>query len=224
MKIFSRKNTGYTRTHTFLMWRSHAQSASKKYVCGYTIIETMIAVSLFITITMVGMTSLLNANLVHKKSENMRSIIDNLNFVMEDMSKNMRTGFKFRCFRSGDPLDQGQVAQNPRSCSTGWAISFESALGNPSSFSDQWVYYIDSTKKIFKSTDGANTFFQITPDEVIIDTTASTFSVLGAEPMPGDTQQPLINIRLVGKITYKTVDTPFSLQTAVSSRYIDVAN
>ena len=37
---------------------------------------------------MVGMDSLLNANLVHRKSEDMRSIMDSLSFIMEDMSRN----------------------------------------------------------------------------------------------------------------------------------------
>ncbi len=199
---------------------------------GYTIIETMIAISLFIVITTVGMTSLLNANLVYRKSQNMRSIIDNLNYVMEDMSKNMRTGSKFRCFRSGDSLNTTEAGGVSRSCPNGWALAFESPLGSASTSSDQWVYYLrldtnvtPNVTRIYKSTNSMTDFFQVTSSEIEIDSDASSFSVLGAEPVSAlDTQQPLITIRLVGNIRYKTVDTPFSLQTSVSSRYVDIGN
>ena len=194
----------------------------KKYSKGYTIIETMIAVSLFIVVTLVGMTSLLNANLVHKKTQNMRSVIDSLNFILDDMSKNMRIGTTFHCYTTGDAINTSNT-NTQKSCSSGWGIAFEPSLGNRSVNTDQWVYYIGPDNKIYKSTDGSGSFIQLTPDEVVIDTSASSFSVLGAEnSASGDKQQPLIGIRLVGKITYKNIDTPFSIQTSVSQRLIDV--
>jgi len=64
---------------------------------------------------------------------------------------------------------------------------------------------------------------QLTPSEVNIDTTGSAFSVLGAEPpSAGDYQQPFAIIHLVGKITYKTTVTSFSLQTTISQRQTDI--
>lgn len=192
---------------------------------GYIIIETMIAVSLFLVIIMTGMGSLLNANLLHQKSQNMRSIMDNLSFVMEDMSRNLRIGYNYQCFRKGvDTVLSPATLGAPRSCSDGWALSFESTqpiLGNPASFADQWVYYVDASGKIWKSTEGATNFTQLTPDEVVVDQ-ISSFSVLGAEGVAGDSQQPFVSIKLVGKITFKNVVTPFSLQTSVSQRLVDI--
>ena len=187
----------------------------------------MIAVSLFLTITTAGMGALLNANLLHQKSQSMRSVLDNLSFIMEDMSKNLRTGSSYHCFISGDiiPLSTSPIVSTPKSCANGWALAFEPSGGLASNNDDQWVYYIDDTGKIFKSTAGpyiVSNFIQLSPDEVVIDTDASGFSVLGAEGKIGDSQQPFITIRLVGKITFKNVVTPFSLQTSVSQRLIDV--
>ena len=71
---------------------------------GYTIIETMISVSLFLIIVMSGMGALVNANVLHQKSQDMRSIMDNLTFVMEDMSRNIRTGYNYQCFTNGQTL------------------------------------------------------------------------------------------------------------------------
>ena len=188
---------------------------------GYTIIETMIATSLFIVVVLAGTGALLNANLLHQKSRDMRSIIDSLSFVMEDMSKSLRTGEKYHCITSGGFSGLTTALSCP---SGGGGISFKSAA--PSS---QWVYYVgtninglDPVTRIFKSIDDGATFVQLTPDEVIIDPLSSGFIVVGAEPPPGDIKQPFVTIKLKGRITFKEIDTPFSLQTAVSQRLIDV--
>ncbi|KKP85724.1 hypothetical protein A3B84_00390 [Candidatus Nomurabacteria bacterium RIFCSPHIGHO2_02_FULL_35_13] len=164
---------------------------------GYTIIETMIAISIFLVVVMIGMGALLNANLIQQKSQNMRSIMDNLSFIMEDMSRNLRTGSAYV---------SSSVSE----------ISFETATG------EQWAYKIESGN-IDKSTDGGTIWVNLNPvGEIIIDETVSGFSVIGAEPPPpGDSQQPFVTIRLVGNITYKDIVTPFSLQTSVSQRLLD---
>ena len=182
---------------------------------GYTIIETMIAISLFLVVIMIGMGALLNANLVHRKSQDMRSIMDNLSFIMEDMSKNLRTGYNYHC--SDNLSDFG----TPLSCTSGGTvIAFEPTDDNPAN--DIWIYYFGGNGKIYKSTNGlTGSPTQLTPDEVVIDS-VSSFFVIGAESPP-DTQQPFVTIRLIGEITYKGIKTPFSLQTSVSQRLIDVA-
>ena len=190
----------------------------------------MIAVSLFIIIVMAGMGALLNANLLHQKSRDMRSIIDNLSFVMEDMGRNLRTGYNYRCFINGESINASTVSSSPltKSCANGWGIAFESQNGDSTIFTDQWVYFIGTyfgKNGIFKSTDGANSFVKLTPDEVVVDLNASGISALGAEPPnsdgSGDHQQPFVTIRLVGTINSKGISTGFSLQTSVSQRLID---
>ena len=182
----------------------------------------MISVSLFLVIIMSGMGALLNANLLHQKSRDMRSIMDNLSFIMEDMSRNLRTGYGYRCL-IGNSFSN---ISTPSSCLDGQGIAFESAstLADISNPNNQWVYSI-SEGKIFKSTTGAQNFYQLTPEEIIVDP-VSGFAVLGAEsPLvsPHNYQQPFVTIRLVGKIVLKNnVISPFSLQTSVSQRLIDI--
>ena len=197
---------------------------------GYTLLETMIAVSLFIVVVMFGMDALLNANLVHQKSQSMRSIMDNLSFVMDDMSRNLRTGYNYQCISDGSVAEVSLGSNPPLSGQNCWGIVFEPAGGNP-----QWAYEIvtQSGKSfIVKFTDNGATWFQLTPNEVTINASASGFSVLGAEAptniqrpfsTPGeDLQQPFATIRLVGSITLENVTTPFSLQTSVSQRSLDI--
>ena len=182
---------------------------------GFTIIETMIAISIFLVVVTVGMGSLLNTTLLHRKSQDMRSIMDNLSFIMEDMSKNLRIGYSFHC--GNDLLNLG----NPLSCVNGKVIAFKSVLG------DQWVYKIESldggvTYNLSKSVNGGATWTQLNPSEINFGG-SSSFSVTGAEAPPGNTLQPFTTIRLNGSITSENnVVTPFSLQTSISQRLVDI--
>ena len=194
------------------------QNKINKKNSGYTILETMIAISLFIVIVMAGMGALLNANLLSNKAQNMRSIIDNLSFVMEDMGRNLRTGSNYDCLPSGGSVPSVAIPTSGQSCG---GVAFK-----PGSGGNIWVYYIgvnpnnSSIYSIFKVVDG--TTVQLTPDEVSINS-ISGFSVLGAEPPPGDSEQPFVTIKLNGTIILNsTVSTLFSLQTSVSQRLVDL--
>ncbi len=193
-----------------------------KLIEGYTIIETMIAISIFLIVIVIGIGSLLNANIINKKSQNTRSIVDGLSFTMEDMSRNIRMGYDYKCLEKGNNYTQADLGI-PKSCADGYGIAFEHGDGGVvGDNSDQWIYYIQNGK-IFRSTNGLTDSVQMTPDEVTIDEKGFNFSVLGAEKFStGDTQQPLVIIRINGQITSGGNSTPFSLQTAVSQRLSDI--
>lgn len=188
----------------------------KKFNTGYTIIETMIAVSLFLVVVTISINSLLNSNVLLNKSKDMRAVIDNLSFIMEDMSRNIRTGSVYRCT---DTFDKEPV---PQSCVSGGTLAFTEVITQ-----ERWVYKIESqdggeTFHIYKSINNGTTFVKLT-DDLIILSPQSGFSVLGAESLTnGDNQQPFVTIRLVGEIIYRGVSTPFSLQNSVSQTEIDI--
>lgn len=198
---------------------------------GFTIIETMISISIFLVVIMIGVDSLLNASLLNQKSKDRRTAIDNLTFMMDDISRNIRTGYHIRCISNTFvPLEaQGITGNTPRSCEAGGgAVVFENANGIPPETSDQhtedqWVYKIESSDgganfDVFKSIDGAVTFVKLNSDDVKL-TGTSGFVVFGADQL--DKQQPLITIKLVGKVTTKGQVSSFSLQTTVSQRSLD---
>ena len=197
---------------------------------GYTLIETMIAISIFTIIVMIGMGALLNANSLHNKSKDMLSIINSLSFTMDDMSRNLRTGYSYSCISTGGAKTAiTSSVYPPLSGQNCWGIAFEPSGGGP-----MWAYEIVSpldgstNPYITRTEDGGATWVTLTPNEAIVNTTISSFSILGAEPPPtatppgNDYQQPFVTIKLGGSITYKTVVSPFSLQTSVSQRQIDI--
>jgi len=124
---------------------------------GFTIIETMITISIFFIVVVIGMGAVLNANLLHNKSQNMRSIMDNLNFIMEDMSKNIRTGYNYRCYDASGSITNDSSIDVAKSCANtnGWGIAFKSSIGNT------WSYYVNNNGNIFRSTNGAADFYSI---------------------------------------------------------------
>lgn len=193
----------------------------KKKNGGYTIIETMIAVSLFIIIVMAGMGALLSANSLSQKSQNLRSIMDNLNFVMEDMSRNLRIGYDYHCIDGS--VNGSSTGTSVYSCPSGEGIYF--TRPNEGASPSNLKYYLgnnptsNSSYSIFRTT-GGGAAVQLTPDEILIEN-PNLVEVFGAEKPP-DKQQPFVTIRIKGKIIYKTVETPFSLQTSVSQRQIDI--
>lgn len=207
---------------------------------GYTIIETMISISIFLILIMTGMTTLMNAFSLHRKSQNMRSAVDNLSFILEDMSRNIRTGSNYYCLNNYNldsflASDISQRKSSPVNVSTGareicWGIAFEAAGGGVSSL-DQWVYFIDVNGAIQKAVMGPYTdpsnFTQLTPGMpgepgAITLKPGSGFYIFGAEKEASpNQQQPLIQIILAGSVTEKNITSPFSLETMVSSRIID---
>lgn len=214
----------------------------KKASQGFTLIEIMISIAIFTIVMTVGVSAVLNANAIHKVNQSQRSLMDNLNFVMEDMSRNIRLGSNYFCLNTGGLYDVAitQTADPITGAPTndcqsgGSALALEPMEGRASDMFDQVVYVIaseipngptcdeDHPCKVWKSTDGGETFLNITPTEVVIDPARSGFSVFGtATSLSGDVTQPAVLIRLAGTIRYKSVLTPFDVQTSITQRATD---
>lgn len=58
---------------------------------GFTLMEVMVAVSIFTIIVTVGIGSLLTINNAYRKSQTQRQAIDSLTYVLESMSRRIRT-------------------------------------------------------------------------------------------------------------------------------------
>ncbi len=207
---------------------------------GFTLMELMIAVGLFSIIVIVGAGALLNTNFVRKNTETVRAVVDNLNFVMEDMSRNIRLGSTYSCDNGGGYYNDatGQffsplpmtipTSATPESCPNGSGIfSFERVEGDPGNEDDQSGYAFvtsdfdgDLRAKLYKTIDGGSTWLLLTPPEVLLDPLHSGFTVVGSND-DADLIQPLIVIRLSGQVLYKDKITPFSIETSISQRLLE---
>lgn len=187
----------------------------QNYNSGFTLVEVMIAITLFTAIMIIGTGAVLQTNAVHKKTQTMRSIMDNLNFIMEDMARNLRLGYSYEC-NAAVPTSPTVITPTPTDCVNGGSsLAFISADGTP------FVYAIGSVSgspvSVFKSKNG-EAVIKLNPDEVVINP-RSGFNVYGTE-IGGN--QPRVVIRLSGTITAKNVSTDFDLETTVSQRLLDI--
>ncbi len=206
-----------------------------KHNRGFTLVEAMIAVGLFSVIMTIGIGAILGVNSTHRKTQSMRTAIDGLSFLMEDMARSIRLGADLYCHNGLIPPTILQVAngttQNTQDGVSCNAIVFEpywqAQLSNPE---NQIMYFIDDDSNgngtIYKK-ENTNDSFDIddmlpsTSADIDIDTARSGFTVIGAEDS-SDTIQPRVTIVLVGTVTLAGVETEFHMQTTVSQRLLDI--
>lgn len=160
---------------------------------GFTLIEMMVAVSVFIVIITISLTSILNVSNVQRKITSFRAVNDNLNFAIEKMAREIRTG----------------DAYCAQSCSSPSSFNFTNSDG-------KLVKYSLIDKKIEVSYDGGD-FLPMTSSKVTVENLL--FIVKGDGP---DGLQPLVSIIINGYAGKKeTVKSRLNIQTTVSQRSID---
>ncbi len=160
---------------------------------GFTLIEMMVAVSIFVVIITVSLTSILNVSNIQKKTAAFRAINDNLNFAIEKMAREIRTGSDY-------------CAQP---CTSPSSFNFTNSDG-------VGVKYSLINNKIEVSYGGGD-FLPVTSSEVVIE--KLLFVVRGDGP---DGLQPLVTIIISGYSgDKKTVKSQLNIQTTVSQRSID---
>ncbi len=174
---------------------------------GFTLVEVVVAVSIFTIIMVISMGSILAVFDANKKSQNLRSVMDNLNFATEAMTRTIRFGTNYHC-----DINTG-VITSPRDCVAGAdSISVLDSTGAQ-------VTYKLSQGVIVRSVAGIDT--KVTSSDLNIQTLA--FRVFGSSPYSGgDTQQPEVVLDIAGYVGAKqTTKSSFSLQTTVSQRVFD---
>jgi prepilin-type N-terminal cleavage/methylation domain-containing protein len=173
---------------------------------GFTLIEMMTAVSVFLVVMTISMGAILGIFDANRKAESEKTVMDNLNFAVETMSREIRFGTNYHCGTSGN-------LTSPQNCLSG--DTFMSFL---SSDGEQIVYRLNGTT-MEKSVDGGNNYVAVTAPEINI--SSLQFFVVGANPPP-DTLQPKVLIKISGSAGAKAnTTTSFTIETMASQRLID---
>jgi prepilin-type N-terminal cleavage/methylation domain-containing protein len=194
-----------------------------KNQAGFTIIETMIAMSLFTVLITVGMGATLDAINQHKQAENMRTAMDGLNFAIEDMARNIRLGSNLHCDTPAvDPITGNPIPHDcPDTSGSTNVLMFNDLNGGIVTYAITPDYSTlpAPVAGILQKQVGSNPVQKMLPPEVVIEFAKSGFTVRGA--VPGDSGQPTVVIRLAGYVKYKTIKSNFAVQTTVALRALD---
>ncbi len=170
---------------------------------GFTLIELMTALSIFMIVMTVSMGSILGIFDANRKSRNFKAVMTNLNIALEGMSREMRYGKNYHCGSSGTVT----VAQN---CAGGGTyLSFLDANGV------QVTYRLNGTA--LERQEGSATFLPVTAPEAVID--SFIFYTTGAGN--DNLLQPKILVAVKAHAGEKQ-RTDFALQTLISQRSLDI--
>lgn len=171
---------------------------------GFTLIEIIVSVGIFSLVMLVVMAAYLTIIKLDKEARSTNELVSNLNFVVESIGRNVRTGTGYSCAEAGN----GQCSQ----------LSFYDSQPVPQKI----TYLLRNDGTIGQCTSGtctSTTAVSLTDPRITI--TALTFYVRGVGT--GDYVEPqvLINIRGTLKAQQgRLVD--FTIQTGATQRFLEI--
>ncbi|MDO8565246.1 MAG: prepilin-type N-terminal cleavage/methylation domain-containing protein [bacterium] len=170
---------------------------------GFTLMELLIAISVFAVIMTLSMGSIVGVFDANRKSRSLKTVMNNLNLAVESMSKEMRFGENYHC-------GSGTITV-PQNCPSGDTLmSFLSSEG-------EQITYRLSGASIEKEVNGGG-FVPVTAPELVIDNLA--FYTLGAGT--SNTLQPKVVINIKSHAGSGKGRSDFTIETLVSQRTLDI--
>lgn len=181
---------------------------------GFTLIELLVSVGIFTVVMVVALGALLSISEADRKAQTLKTVTNNLNFALDNMSRSIRTGNTYHC----GSLSGGD-------CTTGSTFfAFDANDGNQRVYRWSSAGCPNTLGCVERSTDGGNNYYAITAPEVVILNPSGgsglMFYLVGS--IPGDVWQPRVTITLRGYVQVTAAQrSNFDLQTTVTQRLYD---
>ena len=194
---------------------------------GFSLIELMVAMTIFSVVMLVSVGALLAIIDANRKAQALQSVMNNLNFALESMSRTIRVGTDYHCKVGNDPTPPAPATLAvPNDCTGGNGggvlLAVEASNGDPADITDQIVYRFNNGRIERSVESGASgTFIPITAAEVQIDD--MRFYVTGTDPLTAsDFVQARAVITLKGQAGEGDANTEFNVQASVVQRLLDI--
>ncbi len=168
---------------------------------GFTLIELMVATTIFIIVMVVAVGSILSIVDANRKSQALNSVINNLNFAVESMTRDIRTG---KDYSVSTTVVRNDTITFSNSAGQTVVYSIANQAGSESDF-------------VIRKTPPGGVAQDFTSPEVKI--TSLGFTLTGAGSGDG---QPKVLILIKGYAGIKQkIRSYFTIQTLVSQRLLD---
>lgn len=181
---------------------------------GFTLLEMIVAIGVFTVVIILAAGALLSVMQANRQTQAQRTIVNNLNFAIDSMVRDIRVGTMYHC---GDGAYDVWQDCMPAGDDT---FAFEPSYGDPGEASDQIVYRLNNNAIERSGFGGAEiTFVAVTSPEIVIE--RLQFYVEGSDP--DDALQPQVVISVGGYAELpgsERVD--INLQTTASQRFFDL--
>jgi len=218
-KLVTSKKHLVTREDFALDARRYPLAAAK----AFTLIEMMVAVSIFAMVMLIGVGALLSLVETNRRAQAINSVINNMNAALESMSRSVRVGTTYHC-RTSSTVPSASELSTTQDCASGGGLllAFEASDGDRNNTNDQVVYRLNGTQLERSTQAGANgTWVALTAPEVTVE--SFEFFVVGSAPLSaGNTIQPRVLMKIRGSAPVPGGTTNFSVQASVTQRIIDI--
>ena len=168
---------------------------------GFTLVEVMVAISIFAIIVSVGIGALFNMSQAYAYSRAQQRITDQLNFVLENMMRELRTGSNYTC---GSGIS-GQ-APTGSDCTNAGQILFTS---NEIQTGATEIWYGIQNNEFSKIADAGAPEALLSNEIEDLEFNVTVY---------GNSGQPVVTVSLSGSITVRQQTDDFIIQMAVTQR------
>lgn len=198
------------KQHPFYKNKKHNRSQA-----GFTLVELMVSLMIFVVVVLAAVGSLYTVNNASRKVQAMRSVLDNLTFALEAMSRTVRTSSSVVCGGSSN------ISGNPNCPFSSQAnndmLLVASTLGSEQLIEYRLGYHPNANGAIQKRIQEGGVWtnwISLTAPEINID--RLSFYVDGADALDG--KQTAVQFFVQGEATANGESSPFAVQTYISER------
>lgn len=213
-------------------------SQRNKNTKGFTLVETMVSLSIFSVVMVASVGIILSIISSNKRNQAVNSVVNNLNYSIESMVRDIKTGFSYKCNYSPST---GQTVANfklePNTSCTNTPINNIALVSTINGTTEQIVKYEYKQpvgeqagyieKTVYTDTGGVitNAIYPLT-DRINIDIKAMSFTVFPGTPLytPAGTTnptptQPSVAVLIKGTAKVNAINiSDFFIQTLISQR------
>jgi prepilin-type N-terminal cleavage/methylation domain-containing protein len=210
---------------------------------GFTLIEMIVSLALFSVVVTIAVGALLVLISSNQRLQNEQSVMTNLSFALDSMTREIRTGSNYYCsnrsnYSAGGPnniFDDGNnqdsiLGMSTNDCETGrpaggngniQGVSFVEAGNSVTGTESRILYFHErGSDTIYRKVGSQDKQSIISSGIVITDAEfyVTSSDVLGA----GNNRQPLVTIYIEAKDSNDPTEKVYKIQTTVTQRTLDL--
>ena len=191
-----------------------------RYTRGFSLVELMVALTIFAIVMTISIGTLLVMVDANAKAQSLYSTMTNMSFVVDSITRNIRTGYGHYCYKSmpGNGSQQGFDQSGGQDCegTNNNAIVFSRMVD------DKRMGYRLNQQKIEQKITPSGTWTPITGNDVKIERFVITMNGSAPYTQGNNTSQPVATLNIKGTVDNgHDAPTQFSLQSRVTRRILD---
>ena len=214
------------------------KDARNSYIHGFTLIEIIVSLALFAVVAVVAIGAFLKIVDANRRAEAIESAVNDTNFALESMVRDLRVGSDYQCLPASTPpgspptsISHTSAGLETCSLSPGSMIAFNSSVTDPNNSSCNLVHAYELAnsgsgnvlEKAEQQSCGASYSF-VPLTSTSSDLTIQTFDIAvnGDWPPANPEAQPKVFILISGMAGASQEDqTSFTVQTTASQRIME---